>query len=57
MPSEEAAQLQHSREFVEKQYATVMRQAPVAKGDFHISRRSAHVDLNLTESDVKVNLA
>jgi len=31
MPSEKVAQLQHSREFVEKQDATVMRQSPVLK--------------------------
>src|SRR5260370_26546301 len=33
-----------------------MRQTPVAKGDFHISRRSTHPDLNLTKSDVKVTI-
>src|SRR5216684_2332288 len=33
-----------------------MRQTPVAKGDFHISRRSTHPDLNLTKSDVKVTM-
>ena len=54
MPSEGAAQLQHSREFAKKQNTTVMRQAPVAKGDFYISRRSAHADFNITKSDVKV---
>src|SRR6266699_3189760 len=54
MPTKEAAELQHSREFVEEQDAAVMRQPPVAKGDFHISRRSPHPDLNLTKSDVKV---
>src|SRR5579864_9268107 len=32
-----------------------MRQAPVAKGDFHISWRPTHADFNLTKSDVKVN--
>src|SRR5207249_3665508 len=52
----EAAELQHSREFVEEQDAAVMRQTPVAKGDFHISRRSTHPDLNLTKSDVKVTM-
>src|SRR6266571_7341660 len=54
MPTKEAAELQHSREFVKEQDAAVMRQTPVAKGDFHISRRSTHPDLNLTKSDVKV---
>src|SRR6266567_2824578 len=54
MPTKEAAELQHSREFVEEQDAAVMRQPPVAKGDCHISRRSTHPDLNLTKSDVKV---
>src|SRR5882724_6318753 len=56
MPTKEAAELQHSREFVEEQDAAVMRQTPVAKGDFHISRRSTHPDLNLTKSDVKVTM-
>src|SRR5437773_11403230 len=56
MPSKEAAELQHSREFVEEQDAAVMRQTPVAKGDFHTSRRSTHPDLNLTKSDVKVTM-
>src|SRR6266849_11077016 len=56
MPTKEAAELQHSREFVEEQDAAVMRQPPVAKGDFHISRRSTHPDLNLTKSDVKVTM-
>src|SRR5713226_5282185 len=54
MPSKEAAQLQQSREFVEKEDAAVMRKAPVAKGDFHISRRTTHSDLNVTKNDVKV---
>src|SRR6266568_3336348 len=31
-----------------------MRQAPVAKGNFYISRRSTHTDFNITKSDVKV---
>src|SRR5712691_12432972 len=56
MPTKEAAELQHSREFVEEQDAAVMRQTPVAKGDFHISRRSTHPDLNLTKSDVTVTM-
>src|SRR5712691_11230362 len=56
MPTKEAAELQHSREFVEEQDAAVLRQTPVAKGDFHISRRSTHPDLNLTKSDVKVTM-
>src|SRR5436853_458731 len=56
MPTKEAAELQHSREFVEEQDAAVMRQTPVAKGDFHTSRRSTHPDLNLTKSDVKVTM-
>src|SRR6266404_3605310 len=56
MPTKEAAELQHSREFVEEQDAAVMRQTPVAKGDFHNSRRSTHPDLNLTKSDVKVTM-
>src|SRR5260370_37381068 len=54
MPSKESTQLQHSREFVEKQNATVVRQAPVAKADFYVSRRSTHTDFNITKSDVKV---
>src|SRR5260370_25098724 len=56
MPTKEEAKLQHSREFVEEQDAAVMRQTTVAKGDFHISRRSTHPDLNLTKSDVKVTM-
>src|SRR5437899_11167499 len=56
MPTKDAAELQHSREFVEEQDAAVMRPTPVAKGDFHISRRSTHPDLNLTKSDVKVTM-
>src|SRR6266446_4753807 len=56
MPTKEAAEVQHSREFVEEQDAAVMRQTPVAKGDFHTSRRSTHPDLNLTKSDVKVTM-
>src|SRR5437879_11337030 len=56
MPTKEAAELQHSREFVEEQDAAVIRQPPVAKGDFHSSSRSTHPDLNLTKSDVKVTM-
>jgi len=36
MPSKEAAQLQHSREFVEKEDPTIVRQTTVAKGDSYI---------------------
>jgi FlaG/FlaF family flagellin (archaellin) len=55
MPSKEAAQLQHSCEFVEEEDATVVRQTTVATGDSYISRRAAHSDFNVTENDVKVN--
>ena len=54
MPSKEAAQLQHSREFVEKEDPPIVRQTTVAKGESYISRRTAHSDFNLTENDVKV---
>ena len=54
MPSKEAAQLQHSSKFVEKEDPTIVRQTTVATGDFYISRRTAHSDFNLTENDVKV---
>jgi hypothetical protein len=54
MPSKEAAQLQHSREFIEKEDPTIVRQTTVAKGDSYIFRRTAHSDFNLTENDVKV---
>src|SRR5260370_31422305 len=56
MPTKEEAKLQHSREFVEEQDAAVMRQTTVAKGDFHLSRRCQHPDLNVTKSDVKVTM-
>jgi hypothetical protein len=44
MPSQEAAQLQHSHELIEKQYSTIVRQTRMAKGDFNISRRITHTD-------------
>jgi hypothetical protein len=55
MASKETVQLPHSSEFIEKQNATVVCQAPVAKGDFYISRQSTHSEFNLTENDVKVS--
>ena len=54
MPSQEAAQLLHSRKVVEKQEAIIERQTPMAKGNLHMSGRSMHSDFNLTESNVKV---
>src|SRR2546430_1545247 len=33
-----------------------MRQTRMAKGDFHISRRSSHADFNIAYSEVKVRM-
>jgi hypothetical protein len=54
MPGEGAAQLQHSGKFVEKENPAIVGQTGVIKGDSNVSRRTAHADFNLTESDVKV---
>jgi hypothetical protein len=54
MAGEAATQLQHSGEFVEKQHPAIMGQTRVIKGDSDVLGRSAHSDLNLTKSDVKV---
>jgi len=54
MPGERTAQLQHSGKFVKKENAAIVGQTGVIKSDPDVSRRSAHPDFNLTESDVKV---
>jgi hypothetical protein len=54
MPSKEGVPLHYSCEFLEIKDESLMRQTSMAKGDFHISRRAVHPDLNLTKSDVKV---
>ena len=56
VPSQKAAQLQHSRKVAEKQETVKERRTLVVKGDLHISRRSTRSDFNLTTSDVKVIL-
>ena len=56
MPSQRAAQLQHSRKVAEKQETVKERRTLVVKGDLHISMRSTRSDFNLTKSDVKVIL-
>ena len=50
---EPVPQLQHSNKFVEEEYATIVRQAPVIKGDFEITGRPAHVAFYFTKSEVK----
>jgi len=50
---EPVPQLQHSNKFVEEEYATIVRQAPVIKGDFKITGGSAHVAFYFTKSEVK----
>jgi hypothetical protein len=56
MPSQRAAQLQHSRQVAEKQETVKERWTLIVKGDLHISMRSTRSDFNLTKSDVKVIL-
>jgi len=55
MPSKEAAELQHSREFIEKQNTAVVRQTRMTESDFYISGRSTHSDFNVPKGEVKVS--
>jgi hypothetical protein len=52
---EPVPQLQHSKKFVKKDHAAVVRQTTVTKGDFQVSRRSAHAAFYLTKCEVKGN--
>jgi hypothetical protein len=52
-PVQAVPQLQHSNKFVEKENAAVVRQTPVIKGDFKVSRCATHPAFYFTKSEVK----
>ncbi len=52
-PMEPVPQLQHSKKFVEEEYASVVRQTPVVKGDSQVSWPSSHLAFHLTKCEVK----
>jgi hypothetical protein len=51
MPMQEAADLQHSQKFVKKESSAIMRQTPMIKGDYNVSRRFSHSAPTVTKSE------